>query len=95
MNKSNANLQPQKNADIKVHVASMRPPGVDRTQVGPHVGPMNLALRESIWGARQLQWNTSPDLVVLKVASRQPDAYSSIATTRITKVYLREDKQPQ
>ena len=34
------------NPDSKVHGTNMGPSGADRTQVGPHVGPMNFAIWE-------------------------------------------------
>ena len=58
------------NPHIKVHVANMGSTWVLSAQVGPHVGPMNLAIRElheegcksrlalSGWKVVYMQWNS-------------------------------------
>ena len=41
--------------DSKVHGANMEPPGADRTQVGPHVGLVDLGIWDVLFAEGEVQ----------------------------------------
>ena len=64
--------------ESKVHGANMGPTWVLSVPDGPHVGPMNLAIRDSCWhSVLRMRVNLSPQLQVRKNATKltyEPDA---------------------